>query len=77
MPKPETKNRQVGNFDTDDLYLATTKNDGVPMVEQWRVQGIAHLVTEPVATERYNTEELTEMGLVGVTLIEAVTEEQG
>jgi hypothetical protein len=46
------------------------------MVEQWRVQGIGHLVTKPVATKRYTSEELSAMGMVGVTLIDPVAQEQ-
>ena len=70
MAKPETKTRHVGNFEQDDLDKPTLDNFGVPMIEQWRLQGIGHVVTEPVATERYTSEELTRMGLVGVTLID-------
>lgn len=76
MPTQETKTRQVGNFEPDDLYVPTLNNYGVPMVEQWRVQGIGHLVTKPVATKRYTSEELSAMGMVGVTLIDPVAQEQ-
>ena len=76
MSMPETRTKQVGNFEPDDLHLPTQLNLGVPMVEQWRAQGISHLVTEPVATEWYTTEELARMGLVGVTLIVSVDKEQ-
>jgi hypothetical protein len=73
----QNKIGHVGNFRTDDLNVPTPNNHGVPMIEQWRAQGIGHLVTEPVATERYSTEQLASMGLVGVTFIKPVAEEQG
>jgi hypothetical protein len=71
----DIERRQVGNMgrgDMEELREYDT-DDGVVTVpslaEGWRDQGISYEVTDPEPTEKYTSEELTALGIVGVTLL--------
>jgi len=69
--------RQIGNMTHEvihstegDEYGLYGSNAPVPsLAQQWRAQGISWIETDPVATEKYTTEDLKAMGMIGVTLV--------
>jgi len=71
----EREIRQVGNMRPDEIHSTEDRcfdNGGRPvpsLARQWAMQGIQYELTDPVATETYTSEELTTMGLKGLTLI--------
>lgn len=66
--------RQVGNMTQDDIHMPP-ETGAITLADNWRLQGIDYLQTDPVPTRTHTSEELKAMGLVGITLIVPKPEE--
>jgi len=74
MAAENAEYRQVGNMSREEIHdtsgLIYDEPWPVPsLAQQWEMQGISYIETDPVATEAYTSEQLKAMGLIGVTLV--------